>query len=936
MKTSSTGSVATIKLVTSDASWRTQSAERWSTAAYTSSRSRSIDKAPVGKQRGHVANFSRRVIRNRYVIALTTVLTIWALTGDDLRFLLTSQSADEYYNYIVLFCLTVFGLELVFSCLGKDDYFLGFFFWLDFISTATLVLDLTWFQKALFGDEEDGGLLRGGRTAKLSARGGRVVRVIRLVRILKLYKAYHETKMRKKAEEERKKRLAAGDDDWDELDLTDNGEQDTGEESRVGKKLSDLTTRRVICVILAMLFFNSLLSATSETGTSAEFAPDYILSMFLKFESGVLPKRYYERSLIEFVYYHNWFAGALDFCGDRGLLCPDEYYGRLFWIGLRGTNSTAVLRKSAQVVIDLAAVTAFNANASRQNDLYNFGVMPAEAQNALASPWTRRCDTKMNLLRGISLIDNEMGGTIGCPYELREEERSRVYPRVTTVENDLQWNFVFYFDIRPQVQATAAFSLATTAFVMVMLVAGSLMFSSDANRLVVNPVEKMIKRVEAIRDNPLAAMKMADEEFKAEEVAKAQAARQRNSRRAGGRECLVSLGRKLCLPADQGGSMETVILEKTIIKLGSLLALGFGEAGANIIGHNMKGGDSAGVNAMVPGTFVDCIVGVASVRDFSTATEVLQAKIMTFVNQIAEIVHGVVNEFHGAPNRNSGDHFLCIWRFAAGGDAAASQDTSFRLAEMSLVAFSVILGCLHRSPTLATYRGHPGLQMRLGNGCRVNLSFGLHLGWAIEGAVGSEYKIDASYLSPNVSIAFSVERLTQIYGVSLMVSQSLVERCRPGLGMKCRLLDCVILSGSSQPIGLYCLDLDYRSVEVADEMPLSLVWSSRNRFRARQFLEAEKKAKWSEDFDVVTFFEQDFVLACMRRRYTFEFFQLFNMGFQNYAQGEWQVARRMLSCTRAILGIEDGPSNALLRFMEDTHRFEAPRNWNGVREVHPP
>jgi len=25
-----------------------------------------------------------------------------------------------------------------------------------------------------------------------------------------------------------------------------------------------------------------------------------------------------------------------------------------------------------------------------------------------------------------------------------------------------------------------------------------------------------------------------------------------------------------------------------------------------------------------------------------------------------------------------------------------------------------------------------------------------------------------------------------------------------------------------------------------------------------------------------------------------EFFQLFNMGYQNYSQGEWQVARRML------------------------------------------
>ena len=33
------------------------------------------------------------------------------------------------------------------------------------------------------------------------------------------------------------------------------------------------------------------------------------------------------------------------------------------------------------------------------------------------------------------------------------------------------------------------------------------------------------------------------------------------------------------------------------------------------------------------------------------------------------------------------------------------------------------------------------------------MHFGLHLGWAIEGAIGSKFKIDASYLSPNVNIA---------------------------------------------------------------------------------------------------------------------------------------------------------------------------------------
>merc|ERR1719424_2323631 len=100
-----------------------------------------------------------------------------------------------------------------------------------------------------------------------------------------------------------------------------------------------------------------------------------------------------------------------------------------------------------------------------------------------------------------------------------------------------------------------------------------------------------------------------------------------------------------------------------------------------------------------------------------------------------------------------------------------------RMAEMSIVAFAKILGALHSSVLIAAYREHPGLQQRLGSDCRVNLNIGLHCGWAIEGAVGSEFKIDASYLSPNVSIATSIERATVIYGVSIIVSESVINTC---------------------------------------------------------------------------------------------------------------------------------------------------------------
>lgn len=44
--------------------------------------------------------------------------------------------------------------------------------------------------------------------------------------------------------------------------------------------------------------------------------------------------------------------------------------------------------------------------------------------------------------------------------------------------------------------------------------------------------------------------------------------------------------------------METDILEQTLYKLGALMAIGYGEAGAKLIGQNMASGD---LNPMLPG-----------------------------------------------------------------------------------------------------------------------------------------------------------------------------------------------------------------------------------------------------------------------------------------------------------------------------------------------
>jgi len=568
---------------------------------------------------------------------------------------------------------------------------------------------------------------------------------------------------------------------------------------------------------------------------------------------------------------------------------------------------------------------AWDHQASQQDDKYNYGTMPSQVLDTLSAPWTTDC-RKGQLQFGFSVLSkeiDEVGYLVRCPEDVRGIEWEPFTPQMITRSEYNQWRFIFYFDLRPLIRQEAALNIGTTIFVCIVLCVASLFFSSDANALVLTPVEQMIQTVQAIRDNPLAAKTIADQAFKREEKRKEAVKLKKPS--------FLEIAKKILFckwnqPTSE--LMETVILEKTIIKLGSLLALGFGEAGANIVSQNMKGSDTSGVDAMTSGLRVDCILGNATISDFSTATEVLQEQVMQFVNQIAEIVHGVVDEFHGAANKNMGDTFLIVWRLEG---MTPKQVT--READLSVYAFAKIVGAVHRSNVLAAYRYHPGLQQRLGSDCRVNLRFGMHAGWAIEGAVGSEFKIDASYLSPNVSITTCIEHATRIYSVSILATETVVALCSKDMVSNMRLVDKVNFIGTKDPLELYCIDLDYLHLDVEHPLRRAPTLTTAVRFRTRQSMEERKKMLGNDDIDIATMFEDDPVIRSMRSRYSEEFMHQFNMGYQNYSQGEWLVARQVLSKTRAILGRPDGPSLALLRFMGKPYGYKAPANWTGVRDL---
>lgn len=107
--------------------------------------------------------------------------------------------------------------------------------------------------------------------------------------------------------------------------------------------------------------------------------------------------------------------------------------------------------------------------------------------------------------------------------------------------------------------------------------------------------------------------------------------------------------------------METIHLDMTLSRVGGLLALGFGEAGSEIIAKNIS--DGSEIDSLAPGQKVICIFGYCDIKNFDKITSILKENIMFFVNDISAIVHGIAYKYSGSANKNLGDSFLLIWKF---------------------------------------------------------------------------------------------------------------------------------------------------------------------------------------------------------------------------------------------------------------------------------
>jgi class 3 adenylate cyclase len=335
---------------------------------------------------------------------------------------------------------------------------------------------------------------------------------------------------------------------------------------------------------------------------------------------------------------------------------------------------------------------------------------------------------------------------------------------------------------------------------------------------------------------------------------------------------------------------------------------------------------------LIKGKKIAAVFGFCDIRNFTDATEELQEGVMVFVNELARIVHSTIDHYSGAANKNIGDAFLLVWKFDSEEIQELSDPVIFKpeskqvkyMGDLALVSFLKIMVKVNKDPVVLKYRSNAKLVKRM-PGYQVKFGFGLHLGWAIEGAIGSNFKIDASYLSHHVNMASNLEGLTKNYGIPILLTDRVQNILSP-LGQKyCRHVDTISLKGGRDVYQLYTSDVDFSGV-----MPGKFKDNSKERTKnKRRALKFRLEQGVLESSEVL---EESKEIALIKKSFTEEFFEAHAQAMKMYLDGKWNDAHSLF---KNVLKIRDadGPSKSIIAYMEENN-FQAPQDWKGIRPLY--
>mmetsp|Transcript_1692 Transcript_1692/g.3587 ORF Transcript_1692/g.3587 Transcript_1692/m.3587 type:complete len:1367 (-) Transcript_1692:197-4297(-) len=517
--------------------------------------------------------------------------------------------------------------------------------------------------------------------------------------------------------------------------------------------------------------------------------------------------------------------------------------------------------------------------------------------------------------------DPSLGGNILNTF-VSPDIRPKLIDNSTTIpvitENGTLGNVAVVVDQSFEVRRFARENICIQIFFMVFSLCLMMILRRDAKKFVLRPLARLLEIVSGYASNPLSEISHESLVYKKTNLDNSQ-----NSQVFGDGS------------DDDDGSQddeeeivkyETEQLLYTITKITSLLRQCWGVAGSSIISSNLKRNEEKSLqvfNPIVPGREVHAIFGFVGIGDWGFLLRALSNDVMILINDIASVVHSEVArwglEDKGQCNKNIGPVFLMVFRIGVDEDVrmknwkaknvifkqtdenvdiqkshrslwsietADLKDDDFHLRELpgiqkfadrAAIAMLKAYAGIHRDKYLKQFID----DARLANGNSKKpfypkMTIGLDAGSAMEGAVGSIYKVDATYLGRHVNMASRMQSACKQFGVSFLCSNDFQQLLSPEAKKKFRHVDTCTVKGVQKPQPIYTYDarkigvdffLNVRDPQTAD-------------------IEAKNYSPkiWNTDQD----------LLCMRRHVTTEFEEKFNIGRDLYLAGNWNKAVKAL------------------------------------------